>query len=97
MSSRTKQVAFRFPSELLDRLDRCVAKFEDEMPGAGFSRTDAVRILLEKALAAEGLPLKSNSSERGVAHAVEVRGRPKNIQAAEGSHTLASNLTEVDL
>jgi len=45
-------------------LDRCVAQFEDEMPGAGFSRTDAVRILLEKALAAQGLPAKKSGKRR---------------------------------
>jgi hypothetical protein len=44
-------VAFRLPQDLLDRLDRYAADMGTTvMPGLDFSRTDAVRQILTRAL-----------------------------------------------
>jgi hypothetical protein len=46
----TTQVAFRLPDSLLARLDRHVERMSKEHPGLDFSRADAVRSLLTRAL-----------------------------------------------
>lgn len=46
----TTQVAFRLPDSLLERLDRHVKRMDAENPGLEFSRADAVRSLLTRAL-----------------------------------------------
>ena len=46
----TTQVAFRLPDSLLARLDRHVERMTKEHPGLDFSRADAVRSLLTRAL-----------------------------------------------
>ncbi len=46
----TQQVAFRLPDSLVARLDRHVARMTKEHPGLDFSRADAVRSLLTRAL-----------------------------------------------
>jgi Arc/MetJ-type ribon-helix-helix transcriptional regulator len=46
----TTQVAFRLPDSLIARLDRHVERVSKEHPGLDFSRTDAVRSLLTRAL-----------------------------------------------
>lgn len=52
----TTQVAFRLPDGLLKRLDRHVERMTAENPGLEFTRADAVRSLLTRALdAVEGL------------------------------------------
>jgi hypothetical protein len=50
----TKQVAMRWPIDLLHRLDECAEKFRRQTPGSGTTRSDVVRILLERGLATEG-------------------------------------------
>jgi len=47
---RTTQVAFRLPDSLIARLDRHVERMSKEHPGLDFSRADAVRSLLTRAL-----------------------------------------------
>jgi len=46
----TQQVAFRLPDSLVARLDRHVERMTKEHPGLDFSRADAVRSLLTRAL-----------------------------------------------
>jgi hypothetical protein len=46
----TTQVAFRLPNSLIARLDRHVERMSKEHPGLDFSRADAVRSLLTRAL-----------------------------------------------
>jgi hypothetical protein len=46
----TTQVAFRLPDSLITRLDRHVERMTKEHPGLDFSRADAVRSLLTRAL-----------------------------------------------
>jgi hypothetical protein len=47
-------LGFRLPNQLIDRLDAYCDKHAE--PGRVMSRSDAIRVLLEKGLAAEGLP-----------------------------------------
>ena len=49
-TSPTTQVAFRLPDKLIERLDRHVMRMNAENPGLEFSRADAVRSLLTRAL-----------------------------------------------
>lgn len=49
-NERGEQLAFRFPKALIERLDRYAARLSDEHPGLEFSRSDAVRTLLTRAL-----------------------------------------------
>ena len=60
--ANTKQVALRLPVDLLDRLDRCALKFRQDIPGSNITRTDVVRILLERGLAKEGYPPDGTST-----------------------------------
>jgi hypothetical protein len=46
----TTQVAFRLPDSLIARLDRHVERMSQENPGLDFTRVDAVRSLLTRAL-----------------------------------------------
>lgn len=46
----SQQVGFRFPLELIARLDRYAAELTEQTPGARFTRADAVRSLLTRAL-----------------------------------------------
>jgi hypothetical protein len=46
----TTQVAFRLPDSLITRLDRHVERMSKENPGLDFTRVDAVRSLLTRAL-----------------------------------------------
>ena len=46
----TTQVAFRLPDSLIARLDRHVERMGKEHPGLDFTRADAVRSLLTRAL-----------------------------------------------
>jgi hypothetical protein len=46
----TTQVAFRLADRLLSRVDRHAKRLADEHPGLQFSRADAVRDLLTRAL-----------------------------------------------
>lgn len=45
------QVAFRWDLDFLRRIDAYAERVRAEMPGLTFTRTEAVRVLLEKALA----------------------------------------------
>ena len=56
MSKHTKQVGFRFPSDLIKRLDAFADKLGRDLPGLKFTRADAVRVLVEKGLAEAGFP-----------------------------------------
>ena len=47
-----RQVAFRLPSVLVDRLDAYAERLRQENPGIRVSRADAVRLLLTRALEA---------------------------------------------
>lgn len=48
-----KQAAYRLPIALLDRVDGWARGMETSAPGLQLSQTDAVRMLLERALARE--------------------------------------------
>lgn len=47
---KTKQYAFRLPPALMARVDRHVLRMNGDNPGLEFSRADAVRSLLTRAL-----------------------------------------------
>jgi len=47
---KTVQVAFRLPARLLERLDRHAERLSKLHPGLEFTRVDAVRTLLTRAL-----------------------------------------------
>lgn len=47
---KTVQVAFRLPKGLLERLDRHADRLAKQHPGLEFTRVDAVRTLLTRAL-----------------------------------------------
>lgn len=64
MAEATTQVAFRFPDELLARLDRYVTERVAEQPGIRFTRADAVRSFVEMGL-------------QGAGHAARSAKRPK--------------------
>ena len=49
-AEQTTQVAFRFPDPLVKRIDRHAQRMEQATPGVTFSRADAVRSLLTRAL-----------------------------------------------
>lgn len=49
-SEATTQVAFRLPESLLKRLDRHAERLSQEHPGLTFTRVDALRTLLTRAL-----------------------------------------------
>ncbi len=46
----TTQLAFRLPNGLIARLDQHVARMDRDNPGLTFTRVDAVRSLLTRAL-----------------------------------------------
>jgi hypothetical protein len=45
-----QQAGFRLPLELLERLDQHTAKLRRKTPGVRITRSDAVRLLLTRAL-----------------------------------------------
>ncbi len=49
------QVGLRVPMALLRRVDAYLARLRGELPGLAVSRSDALRILVAKALDAEGI------------------------------------------
>jgi hypothetical protein len=49
-SEPTTQVAFRLPDRLLARIDRHAKRLAKEQRGVQFTRTDAIRDLLSRAL-----------------------------------------------
>jgi len=49
-SDKTTQVAFRLPNTMLERVDEHVQRMNEANPGLEFSRVDAVRTLLARAL-----------------------------------------------
>ncbi len=57
MASEEKaQIAVRLAGSLLARLDTYKDRVKADLPGMEFTRADAVRVLLERALADAGLP-----------------------------------------
>ena len=50
MAEPTQQVAFRLPVSLVERLDAYAEHMSKEQPGIDFTRADAVRALLTRAL-----------------------------------------------
>ncbi len=44
------RVAFRWDAALVERIDAYAERVRADMPGLAFTRTEAVRVLLEKAL-----------------------------------------------
>lgn len=52
----TKQLGIRVPESILRRLDLYAEELTRQMPGMAFTRADAARVLLEKALTDVGLP-----------------------------------------
>lgn len=58
----TEQVAFRLPSTLIARLDDYAKQLAIEQPGMRVTRTDAVRVLLTRAL---DLSPQASSKRRG--------------------------------
>lgn len=59
----TQQVAFRLPDSLIARLDQHVERMSKEHPGLDFSRADAVRSLLTRAL--DQIEGSSSPTKRG--------------------------------
>jgi hypothetical protein len=57
----TELVAFRLEPELLKQLDDYAKRLQADNPGLRATRADALRVLLSKALAAEG---KTQTSKR---------------------------------
>ena len=55
MEDPTKNVAFRLPESLLSLLDRYVEAMKAKQPGLKLTRADAVRVLLYRGLAEEGI------------------------------------------
>lgn len=53
MAESKKQVAFRLPESLISRIDAFAERCERERPGLSVSRTEALVILLTRALDAE--------------------------------------------
>lgn len=51
-----RPIAMKWPEDLIARLEACTEKFKRDMPGMSVTRSDVVRILLERGLAAEGFP-----------------------------------------
>ena len=47
-------LGFRLPNQIIDRIDAFCAK--SAIPGMVMSRSDAIRVLLERALTVEGFP-----------------------------------------
>ena len=45
------RVAFRWDADVVRRIDKYAERVRADMPGLTFTRTEAVRVLLEKALA----------------------------------------------
>lgn len=62
--TKTTQVAFRLPDDLLKRLDAFAADMAKNVPGVYVSRADALRVLLAKALDAEEAEKKTNKPEK---------------------------------
>lgn len=60
----TQTLAFRLPDSLVERIDAYIGTVNSSMPGLGFSRAQAVRVLLEKSLNAEGIPPSSKAKAR---------------------------------
>jgi hypothetical protein len=56
MAEHTSQVAFRFPEELVERLDAYAEQRATELRGVRVTRADAVRALLEEGLDRAGFP-----------------------------------------
>lgn len=50
MANQNTQVAFRLPDKLLARLDKHVQRLNRESPGLDLKRSDAVRMILTRAL-----------------------------------------------
>jgi metal-responsive CopG/Arc/MetJ family transcriptional regulator len=55
---KSKQMGLRLPQELIDRLDQYVDKLREELPGVEFTRSDAIRTLIEQGLQKAGIPSK---------------------------------------
>ncbi len=64
MAQEQRQVGFRFPIDLIERLDAYAEQMGKEMPGLKFTRADAVRVLLERGLAEAGLPRCESDEEK---------------------------------
>lgn len=67
----TQTLAFRLPESLVARIDAYIEKVNAAMPGLGFSRAQAVRVLLEKGLLGEGI----GAAPKGPARARRGRAR----------------------
>lgn len=67
----TKQVAFRLPESLVERIDGFAAALSRAQPGIEFTRADAVRLLLTRALDADA------ESDRAKPKAKRGRGAAK--------------------
>jgi len=63
MGEETKQAAFRLPVSLLARLDAYAEQMGVEQPGMTFTRADALRVLLTRALDEHARP--APKSRRG--------------------------------
>lgn len=60
----TEQVAFRLPKDLVKRLDDCVERMAKAQPGMNITRTDAVRVLLMRALGDDEAKTKTSKRAR---------------------------------
>jgi hypothetical protein len=60
----TEQTALRLSPELLARIDGFLSRMREQTPGVGFTRADAIRVLLTKALDAEEASTAKGSRRR---------------------------------
>lgn len=57
-------MTLRLPTEIMDRLEAYVERLNELTPGLGANKVDAVRVLLTKALDAEGIKAQVKKSKR---------------------------------
>jgi two-component sensor histidine kinase len=63
--ANTTQFGFRLPDELVERLDSYVERMKEGTPGLGFTRADAVRVLLTAGLDAADVKAKPKGGKKG--------------------------------
>lgn len=82
-SEEMTPLGFRLPNQLIARLDAFCEQHAE--PGRLMSRSDAIRVLLEKGLTAEGFP-----------HAGEAPKGKARRRLREMGHELSTDCDEVD-
>ena len=60
MAQNDRQVAFRLPNELVDRIDSYAANLSGRTPGMNITRADVVRMFLVRGLQTGDKPIASH-------------------------------------